>query len=457
MAQRIILPWDTRKWDQIVDKLTTPPKSIVDMDTRMVGLHSGSLRTRMLIDVFNIYYSDSRYEQDRVTQEDLAEKVFPTLCKLVLSGPKVFSGLHLRILTGASGGPMEIATSSLYIPKPAVAVLLACAWFDIFDYACIARGPVKMDQFDPFSYINVFEKQNIFALQCLLTYFMRVHQYLTAPHEDRDHYNASQIVLTRSRLVKPPDWSSLDAAISEVEIGTGDIDNSAPKLHLVSCDEFIGGSFGNVMTRMEIVFMMRPEAFVATLLCPRLAFDEALLVIGAEKYSKACGYGSNVRFCGVHNDDTLYGYNSTSTETILQKALICIDATKNTGASQYLDQFERDLNKAYLGFNTLSIPDTSGKFIATGNWSCNVFGGNMQLKFVQQLLAASATGKTLIYHPFTADFEREIDEFMRWIEDNHMTVANLYNIYYYIINECPKGPYSRLSSINLFNSMMDIL
>lgn len=44
------------------------------------------------------------------------------------------------------------------------------------------------------------------------------------------------------------------------------------------------------------------------------------------------------------------------------------------------ESYERELNKAYLGFSC----DTHGKSIATGHWGCGAFGGNTELKALIQ-------------------------------------------------------------------------
>jgi len=40
------------------------------------------------------------------------------------------------------------------------------------------------------------------------------------------------------------------------------------------------------------------------------------------------------------------------------------------------------------------------KRIITGNWGCGAFGGNLQLKFLIQWMAASLVGRELVYCPF---------------------------------------------------------
>ena len=58
--------------------------------------------------------------------------------------------------------------------------------------------------------------------------------------------------------------------------------------------------------------------------------------------------------------------------------------------------------KAYVGFNLINFDDNDvsklEKTIATGNWGCGAFGGDYELKFIQQLLAATYAGVDKLYY-----------------------------------------------------------
>lgn len=48
-----------------------------------------------------------------------------------------------------------------------------------------------------------------------------------------------------------------------------------------------------------------------------------------------------------------------------------------------------------VGFKSIDSPS-----VATGNWGCGVFRGDVQLKFLLQWIACSVLGKKIIYCPF---------------------------------------------------------
>ena len=75
----------------------------------------------------------------------------------------------------------------------------------------------------------------------------------------------------------------------------------------------------------------------------------------------------------------------------------------NAFLASYKEDINRDIHKAYVGFNIIKLDSEQNieKTIATGNWGCGAFGGNHILKFLQQWLAATLAGiQRLDYYTF---------------------------------------------------------
>lgn len=51
------------------------------------------------------------------------------------------------------------------------------------------------------------------------------------------------------------------------------------------------------------------------------------------------------------------------------------------------------MQKAYLGFLNADSP-----YISTGKWGCGAFGGDVTLKFLQQIMASQLAGKKAIWY-----------------------------------------------------------
>jgi hypothetical protein len=84
-----------------------------------------------------------------------------------------------------------------------------------------------------------------------------------------------------------PDWKDSDVPISEIFIGDGNIDDSPAKMHVAYAHDFIGGDlFKNSLTQEEVVLLIRPECFAATLFCAKLDDNEVITILGAEKMSQ---------------------------------------------------------------------------------------------------------------------------------------------------------------------------
>lgn len=58
-------------------------------------------------------------------------------------------------------------------------------------------------------------------------------------------------------------------------------------------------------------------------------------------------------------------------------------------------QMLREINKALAGFRSVE-----SQTVATGNWGCGVFKGDVQLKFLLQWIACSVSMKKMVYCSF---------------------------------------------------------
>jgi len=114
--------------------------------------------------------------------------------------------------------------------------------------------------------------------------------------------------------------------------------------------------------------------------------------------------GNTFTFSGDFHDST--PINNSGRQEI---AVVGIDATrfvKKTIFNQYLqDTIFREFGKAYVGFLPLfdesqACDNRPLRCIATGNWGCGAFGGDVELKFIIQWLAASLNGRSIKYFTF---------------------------------------------------------
>ncbi|CAI9766994.1 unnamed protein product [Fraxinus pennsylvanica] len=202
-----------------------------------------------------------------------------------------------------------------------------------------------------------------------------------------------------------------------------------------------GGALRRGCVQEEIRFMINPELIVGMLFLPAMAGNEAIEIIGTQRFSNYSGYASSFCFCADYKD--VEGADSMGRR---KTRIIAIDALSRVGKRQYTPEcLLREINKAFCGFydqykrqqyenlfvdigfseaefdegirsplgnstrnlstsfqsinetNNQPMRDNEPKWdddnvsIATGNWGCGAFGGDPEVKTIIQWLAASQT------------------------------------------------------------------
>lgn len=449
--QKIIFPWNSAKWSDIKTKfIDSKISSIAEMDSKISSMHVGSnnkIHTRQITEMFTQYYSDDKYSKDRVDKDHFINDILPFLQSLLASGPRNFKSFEAHVL--APGFESNVSFNRLQ-----AATIITAMWFGLFNYNYLTRGSCKLDQFPDPVFTHAWSDQSMFFLSCMMNYFSRVYDYMHMDEDNQSLFAAGNIIVKRSKYT-PVDWLASSALITEVALGEGLSDDAPTKLITSYSSELIGGDelFKGGMSQECVVLLTRPECIIATLVCARLTDAESVVVLGAEKMSQYTGYGASVQFSHNLTSQAKLGYSTDETEVMTRCAIIFIDASKQTdGKSQFVDNFERDLNKAYSGFSSLKFKKVEP--IATANWSYKFSGANMQIKFIQQVLAASQAGKSLIYYPFGRDFDSQVAPFIEWMMGAGMTVGKLFGLYLQLLDHIHSVKNPRFSDVDIFDFMM---
>ncbi len=147
-------------------------------------------------------------------------------------------------------------------------------------------------------------------------------------------------------------------------------------------NKYIGGGILNKgCVQEEILFLIHPELIVSCIIIEKLNDNEALFIYNVKRYSNYSGYGYDIKFLNLPNN--LKQYNN----------FVAIDALNYKYINQYTkDNIDREIKKCYIGFNN------NYNIISSGNWGCGAFFGNIELKFLIQLLSASLNNKQLDYY-----------------------------------------------------------
>ncbi|XLR38038.1 hypothetical protein S83_022698 [Arachis hypogaea] len=271
-------------------------------------------------------------------------------------------------------------------------------------------------------------------------------------------------------------WSTSAIPLCKFEVHTsGHIeDQSGEAVEVDFANKYLGGgALGRGCVQEEIRFMVSPELIAGMLFLTAMEENEAIDIVGVERFSSYTGYASSFRFSGDYVDE-----RDVDNLGRRKTRIVAIDALCSPGMRQYREKFVlREINKAFCGFlyqfkyqkyqkilqengwsseqfdaSTLTHMETSEeeisnhefeKFqnnyqrmeqgnnigVATGNWGCGAFGGDPELKAIIQWLAASQALRPFIaYYTFGLEALQNLDEVASWILSQRWTVGDLWNM-----------------------------
>ncbi|CAF0880103.1 unnamed protein product [Rotaria sordida] len=259
-------------------------------------------------------------------------------------------------------------------------------------------------------YDSLFDGLAVERIRCLIEYFR-----LSSQQNDN-----RQISIERySYKNELPDWNKQNIPIesSKIKIFTGRMEDANEAQGLVD--------FANKhihihriipsATQEEVIFSCCPEAFLSILVCETLQHDEIVILRGCKRFIEYTGYADTFRYKSHHHEQN---------PAYIQDILV-MDACYN---GQFIrNTIDRDLGKAWAAFDK-----SKDKIIVTGNWGCGVFGGDLILKFLQQLCAAMILGdhfKRLDYSVYGDEkLATKLKYLVENLENNKKTVADIYQM-----------------------------
>lgn len=516
-AATIIYPWNTPRWVEIKKCLSRPIESLADFDMRIVALGRGNsgIKSRVVLDALNEYVMVDSCDQSlsaenkwKATPEELVAKI-QLVQAVVLMAPKVFKDYRPAPLTGPG---------SVILTRSQCAVLIACAFFDLFSYRYISGGDI--DDFPEFTLLPIFNKVQFFPLQCVLRYFDAIGEEAAVATVSgmllQGNLSKEIISITRRECEKI-NWAKVDKSICDVSLGDGDATNAPCKVHVCGIGALLGDfAFEKIATLSHetVTLFLRTESLVSLLFCGVIrdsdTHSSSLHIYGAQKFSDTTGIGSSLRYAGpfreglgkgtiivapgdLHvamgggsgavargppatpdtgTDDTvaslakLYDEGPNAERELLRRGasggiagtysfykivVMMIDASSSASVKcQYISQFDRDLNKAYGGFSCYG----SVGAVASPAWNSGRYAGNLGVKFLQLLLAASASGVSLVYYSPVKEFEQTIEDFIDYVHREGLTCAGVYARYREKLRELLCMGAS-LAEINILEEMIE--
>ncbi|XP_058064280.1 poly(ADP-ribose) glycohydrolase [Anopheles bellator] len=347
----------------------------------------------------------------------------PKIVKLARRLPELFPVLLPRLMAGSN-----LAVS---MSQEQAACLVANA------FLCTLPDPNermhgRTIRFSNPNFVALYGRGESAALQklkCLLNYLRRVcdrmpNGVLTYERRSLDKrgklvwWNASSPTFSRER------------GPLRVSVG-GSIDGPSADglLQMIFANPRVGGGvIGAGCVQEEIRFVINPELLVARILFEELQRNEAYFVYGTEQYSTFSNYAASFRYRGDY-----YDTRSRDSSGRRRCYIVGLDAlqVRNDPDQQFCEvAIRRELRKAYVGFkSTLVDAGTPVPGIATGNWGCGAFGGDVQLKALVQLMMACITKRPLLYFTWDdAELRDDIVAMYNVLTARSVPVATLYDI-----------------------------
>ncbi|KAH7685158.1 poly(ADP-ribose) glycohydrolase protein [Dioscorea alata] len=373
----------------------------------------------------------------------------------------------------------------VFLSQELIAALLTCSLFCLFPmrarHGKDLPSPINFDYLFAALHANTKQSQEQ-KIRCLIHYFERVCLRMPTGYVSFERKVLS--VEPRSDCITYPKdvfWRNSSVPLCSFEVfPEGFIeDQNHEALEVDFANEFLGGgALVRGCVQEEIRFMINPELIAGMLFMASMEGNEAIEIVGAERFSSYIGYGFSFRFVGDFLDQKpsdLMGRRKTR--------IVAIDALDDPRLRQYtVEGLLRETNKAFCGFSDQSNYQCYHKIfqgigspknlshqynrevhnqppnivtvgiststrpeetdctnnivyeyldigIATGNWGCGAFGGDPEIKSMIQWLAASQALRPFIhYYTFGDAALQRLEQVTRWILLHGWTVGDLWSI-----------------------------
>ena len=366
------------------DEVSYFPHKFSDIWESIKALFNTEIKTILDINL-TFYKGNSKFFkeiEDSYSEEGVEFlKVYNNLRDLVLNIETIFQPEIIILQTST--------TDKIILTRKQVALIFILGFFEIFE-----RGQGKLNTNERFSFYNILASNrgaDFSKGRCFLNYLTVIGKWL----EEKNPILEEKVAYIReNRKFNIKDYIDKQK-LCEIEINEkGSLFESDASFCVDFANKYIGGgALSGGCVQEEILFAVEPEAIVSIFLMQKMDNNDAIRIDNLIQYSNYSGYGYTFKFeeNAIKNNEKLIKHN-----------IIAIDAVCSSRGGLDEESVERDLIKAFIGFNLVNFEDKEiekkKKIISTGNWGCGAFGGDFELKFIQQWLAATFAGVEKLYY-----------------------------------------------------------
>lgn len=259
------------------------------------------------------------------------EQILPFIQGMILELPNLFPSATLPL-------SLRQKQQTIDLTRKQIACLLACSLFSLFE-----NQPWRENQFNYPNFDLLFDHftkspVTLEKTKCILYYFQRMHERVLAKNEGTKGFRPDDIVRFHRRVLSKTlkefemELENVDekTSLSSIQVfpnGTIEDDTftnskQVPSLQADFANKFIGGGVlraGNVQE--EIHFSVHTECLVSLLFCQVMDDNEAIYIVGAERFVETNGYARSFQVSGPFDAQSKTTVTPLSKEQIHEPAL----------------------------------------------------------------------------------------------------------------------------------------
>ncbi len=333
---------------------------------------------------------------------DYAKKfldLFPTLQNLIKEEKTLFP-FPIELLETDSN-------KQFILTRKQAACLLTLSFFGLLN-------PIENEKLNCFEVGYVIRKDFFNSGMFFINYLLNIEEWL----EKNDSRLEEKITYIRNTILpkKAKDiYNNKNIPLCDLAFyEKGSMFDSDATYIVDFANEYIGGGvLRGAAVQEEILFLTQPELICSMSFMEVMSPNDAIRIDNSLKFSNYTGYSRSFKYENnpriIAMDAVIQGYDET--DQFNEK---CI---------------QRDIHKSFVCFNLINFDekDNSEKSIATGNWGCGAFGGDHELKFIQQWISASfARAQRLEFYSFGDRRIENAGKYWKQIKEKFKTAFNLH-------------------------------
>lgn len=439
-------------WAAVEQYFTEPIETLSSFFLLLSTVVSLGLRKRRDASSFPTLLAAIRTMPEEGFPKKFIGRILPKMIKYVLLAPRAFPNGIPLLTRNCSQGNNKLVFTQLQ-----VSILLCVSFFGLFPQNSYSRGSPGTTtpgcNFTPL--YNSLGRNTVGKIKCLLAYFDTITEPSVAHERERGKPcyfdiefirtvvpNHRQVLLRMSSSKQPLSQLSVDDA--------GVIETQDGKLQADFANRVIGGGvLHHGCVQEEIRFVISPELMISRLFVEDLDDHEAIVMSGTLRYSNYVGYGGSFEYAGrilpLAQPSPAEIQNRMFDVSVVAFDAIDFSPSKEISPErQYrFEWIEREVAKAYCAFVPVansrapsanccfsaSNGDGEGTWIATGNWGCGVFRGDLELKFILQLIVASFVGRPIQYFTFSnPNFYDKTSAIYDLLDEKRVSVTQLFQM-----------------------------